>query len=200
MPRNDKYKQNVPYPILSDAPNIETAMQALVNTIVPLGVMRFSDANARAATFDSETPLVPGMVSYLIAEDRWDRLDGDLVWRPLTPGPWKPLTFASGYSAESGSPGYRIVNGEVQLRGVFRRSNGSDLITLNDQLFCTLPAEARPTASRLFVTAANFTTNGGVSRFTGRIGVLTNGQMMYLMPAGSTSDFLSLDGIRFSLT
>lgn len=200
MPRNDKYKQSVPYPVLSDVPNIETALQALVNTIVPLGVMRFADANARASTFDSETPLVPGMVSYLIAEDRYDRLDGDSVWRPLTPGPWKPLTFASGYSAYSGVPGYRIVNGEVQLRGIFKRSNNSDLTTLNDQLFCTLPTEARPPQGRLFVCAANFTTNSGVSRFTGRVAVETNGEMLYLMPAGSTSAFLSLDGIRYSLT
>lgn len=200
MPRNDLYRQEVPHPVLADVPNIETSMSALVNAVVPLTVMRFTDANERSATFSSGVSLVPGMISYLAAEDRWDRLDGDSVWRPMSPGPWKPITFASGYSASSGSPGYRIVNGSVQLRGIFKKTSNADLNAGTPQtLFCTLPAEARPPAGRIFIAAANFTTNAGVSRFSGRIDITVDGSMLYLLGVGSTSAFLSLDGISFSL-
>lgn len=200
MPKADGYGQNIQYPVLSDAPNIETAFQTAVNGMVALGVLRFANANERSATLVGTYSARPGMITYLIAEDRWDRYDGDKVWRPLTPGPWKPLTFASGYTANASSPGYRIVNGEVQLRGQFKRTNDSDLVTATATLFCTLPTEARPVGgSKVFVAAANFTTNAGVSRFSGRIDVGTNGQMNYLMGSGSTSAWLALDGIRFSI-
>jgi hypothetical protein len=51
----------------------------------------------------------------------------------------------------------------------------------------------------VFVAAANFTTSNGVSRFTGRVNIGTNGVCTFVMPAGSTGDFLYLDGVRYSI-
>ncbi|MER5501369.1 hypothetical protein ABT096_29770 [Streptomyces sp. NPDC002561] len=200
MPKADSYGQGIQYPVLSDAPNAETAFGGVVNGLAPLSVLRFANANERAATLTGAYAAQPGMISYLIAEDRWDTYGADAVWRPMSPGPWKPLTFSSGYTAFEGSPGYRIVNGDVQLRGQFKRTDGSDLVTATSTLFCNLPVEARPIgATRVFIAAANFTTSSGVSRFSGRITINSDGQAGYMMGAGSTSGWLSLDGIRYSI-
>ncbi|MFB7919233.1 hypothetical protein [Streptomyces sp. NPDC056061] len=199
MPKTDGYGQGVQYPVLSDAPNVETAFQTAVNGLVPLTVMQFVDANARTATLIGAYAPRPGMISYLVTEDRWDRYGADKVWRPMSPGPWKPLTFAKGYTAFGGSPGYRVVNGDVYLRGAFRRTAGGDLPTQVETTFMTLPAEARPSTSRVFLGASEFTTAGGVSRFFGRVIVAASGICTYIMPAGATGDFLYLDGMSFSL-
>ncbi|MEO3974378.1 hypothetical protein [Streptomyces sp. CAU 1734] len=199
MPANDAYGQGVQYPVLADPPNAETAFQTVVNGLVALTVMRFDNANDRAATLVGASAPVRGMISYLIAEDRWDRFDGDGVWRAMSPGQWKPITFASGYTAFGGSPGYRIVNGEVQLRGAFRRSSGGDLAVTTETTFLTLPTEARPPDGRVFIAAGNATTSGGITRFSGRISVQSSGVCSFFMPAGSTSEFLYLDQVRFSI-
>ncbi|WNI28656.1 hypothetical protein [Streptomyces sp. ITFR-6] len=201
MPKPDNYGQSVQYPVLSDTPNIETALQALVNGVVPLTTMRFANANERSATLTGAYKPVPGMITYLIAEDRWDRRDGDNVWRPFSPGVWKPLSYASGYTAQSGSPAYRIVNNQVQLRGTIRRTAANtDLVVNADTKFATLPAEARPTGVyRFFLAAANFVNAGGQSYFSGRVGIAPDGSMIYIMPLNSKSEWLSLDGIHFSI-
>ncbi|KDQ65752.1 hypothetical protein [Streptomyces sp. NTK 937] len=190
MPSSDGYGQGVQYPVLSDAPNAETAFQTVVNGIVGRSVLRFANANERSAQLTGPYEAVPGMISYLIAEDRWDRYGADRVWRPMSPGPWKPFTFSTGYTAEAGSPGYRIVNGSVELRGVFRRSNNANLVIGTQTTFATLPTEARPTASRAFTTPA--------SSGTGRVAALqVGGSLTYTVD--SAVGFLYLDGIRFSL-
>ncbi|MFJ6237943.1 hypothetical protein ACIQH0_28135 [Streptomyces griseus] len=199
MPTTDGYGQKVPYPVLSDAPNIELGFQGAVNALASQSVLRFANANERSATLIGTFKAVPGMISYLIAEDRWDRYDGDGVWRPMSPGPWKPLVFASGYIANTGSPGYRIINGDAQLRGAFQRTNGADLVANAETVFLTLPSEARPTSGRSFITSANFSTTGGVSTFAARIVVATSGQCSFRLPAGATSSFVYLDGIRIPL-
>lgn len=199
MPRSDAYSQGVQYPVLSDAADIESQLQSLVNGVVPKTVMRFANANARAAALTGDAAPVPGMITYLIAEDRWDRRDGDNVWRPLSPGPWKPFSFASGYSANSGAPAYRIVNGEVHLRGTISRSNNADLPVNTETRFGTLPTEARPTAWRYFIQPAQWTTKNGYSYFHARVGILLDGTMNFLLPLNSRSEWIGLDGIRFSL-
>ncbi len=199
MPRNDAYSQGVQYPVLGDAPDIEVATQTIVNGIMPKTVMRFADASARAAALSGATAPVPGMITYLIAEDRWDRRDGDNVWRPLSPGPWKPFTFASGYSANSGGPAYRIVNGEVHLRGTISRSNNADLVVNDETRFATLPTEARPNAYRYFIQPAQWTTKNGFTYFHARVGIFPDGSMNFLLPLNSRSEWIGLDGIRFSL-
>jgi hypothetical protein len=200
MPRNDAYSQGVQYPVLGDSPDIEVATQTIVNGIVPKTVMRFANANARAAALSGEAAPVPGLITYLIAEDRFDRRDGDGVWRPLSPGPWKPLALSSGYSANSGSPGYRIVNGDVHLRGTIGRSNASALATNTVTQFATLPTEARPVGGfRFFTVPTQWTTNGGATYIHGRVEVEPDGKVSYLLPIGSRSEWVGLDSIRFSI-
>ncbi|MFE5093224.1 hypothetical protein ACFRCI_23405 [Streptomyces sp. NPDC056638] len=198
MPKTDGYGQGVQYPVLSDAPNIETAFQTAVNGLAALSVLRFANANERAATLTGTYAPRPGMITYLIAEDRWDRYDGDKKWRPLTAGSWKPLTFASGYTAFGGSPGYRIVNGSVELRGAFQRTNGADLVKAVETLALTIPAEARPATARSFIVSSTYsTTSAGVPGFSGRIVVRTTGEIVFIV--GHAANFLYLDGARYSL-
>ncbi|MGP3750887.1 hypothetical protein [Streptomyces sp. IBSNAI001] len=198
MPANDGYAQKVPYPVLSDAPNIETAFRDAVNALASRGVLRFADANERAATLTGEFSAIPGMICYLIAEDRWDRFDADRKWRPMSPGGWKPITFASGYTAFGGSPGYRIVNGDVELRGAFQRTNGANLVQAEETLALTLPTEARPATSRSFVVSSTYSTSSTAGPgLSGRIVVRTTGQIVFIV--GHAANFLYLDGARYSL-
>lgn len=122
------------------------------------------------------------------------------MWRPLSPGPWKPLTLASGYSANSGSPSYRIVNGEVHLRGTISRSNGAALTANAVTEFATLPSEARPIAGlRFFLVPTQWSTNSGVTYIHARVEVDPNGKMSYLLPIGSRSEWVGLDSVSFSI-
>ncbi|MFJ3084472.1 hypothetical protein ACIPJG_32610 [Streptomyces halstedii] len=179
---------------------METAFQTVVNGIVGRSVLRFANANERSAQLTGPYAAVPGMISYLIAEDRWDRYDGDKQWRPMSPGPWKPFTYATGYVANTGSPGYRIVNGTVELRGTIKRANDADFAADSETLLGTLPTEARPTgASKFFVVATAYETISARTYLHGRIAVLPNGQMLYVIPAGGKTPWISIDGIRFNL-
>ncbi|MGV9546851.1 hypothetical protein [Streptomyces ardesiacus] len=200
MPRNDAYSQGVPYPVLGDAPDIEVATQAIVNGILPRTVMRFANANARSAALSGASKPVPGMITYLVAEDRWDRRDGDNVWRPLSPGPWKPFTFSSGYSASSGGPAYRIVNNTVELRGTFQRTNGAAFITNDETRFGTIPTEARPTGGwRYFSVATNLHSVSGVTYHSARLAVGTDGSLNFATKLNSKTTWISLDGVRYSI-
>jgi hypothetical protein len=197
MPGSDDYGQDVPYPKLSDQPNIEAALSALVNALVPLSNMIFANANERAASLPA--PVV-GMETFLVAEGRKEYYNGS-AWVPLTPGQWQPLSFATGYVANSGSPSYRVLNGEVQFRGTIKLSSGADLPNAVETLFATVPVGARPVgAPRIFAAAGNFVTSGGVSHFTARVGVDTDGLCKFIVPTGSTMEWLSLDGIRYSIS
>ncbi|WP_050987905.1 hypothetical protein [Streptomyces sp. W007] len=192
MPTTDGYGQKVPYPVMSDAPNIELAFQGAVNALTKQTVLRFANANERSATLMGAFTAVPGMLSYLIAEDRWDQFDGDGVWRPLTPGAWKPISFASGYTAFGGSPGYRIVNGCVELRGAFQRTGGTNFAQNTELTAFTLPTEARPGTARSFIAAATF--NVG---FAARLVTRVDGTVTYII--GHAANFIYLDNVRYSL-
>jgi hypothetical protein len=200
MPRSDSYSQGIQYPVLGDSPDIEVATQTIVNGIVPHTVMRFANANARAAALSGVTKPVPGMITYLVAEDRYDRRDGDGVWRPLSPGPWKPFTFSTGYGAASGGPAYRIVNNVVELRGTFQRTNGGNFITNDETRFGVLPTEARPSGGwRYFSAATNFHAVNGVSYYSARLAIATDGGMHFAVPVSAKAIWISLDGVRFSI-
>ncbi|MEU1074302.1 MULTISPECIES: hypothetical protein [unclassified Streptomyces] len=195
MPGYDSLLQNVPYPKLSDAPNIETAMAALVAALVPLNNMRFADTNARNAAIPSP---VAGMETYLVAEARKELFDGT-AWVPLTPGPWVPLTFKTGYTANSGNPGFRIVGDMVQLRGIIQKVGGGQMVTspANGWLdVATLPISARPAVTKDMPIAVEWQSNNQTARLsvatdgTLRIGILTN------LSAWPT--WASLDGVQFA--
>lgn len=201
MPKSDSYGQNVQYPILADAPNIETAFQTMVNGVVPQTVMRFANANARAAALVGSFAPLPGMITYLIAEDRYEGRMQDGSWQPLTPAPWQPLTLKSGYSVNSGSPGYRIVNGTVQLRGRIKRTNNGQFATGTDWIFATLPASVLPSTYSYWVTPVEM----GAGIYYGRTQLNSDtGELMVQTPPGATSTtnglkWTGLDGLSYSL-
>lgn len=194
MAGSDSYGQNVPYPKLNDVPNAETGFGSMANALAALSNMTFANANARASTLT--TPVV-GMETYLVAEGRKEYYDGT-QWTTITPGQWKPIPFASGYVALSGSPSYRIVNGMVQMRGTGQRSNGAPLVPMSQlHVVTNLPAEARPTGSRWFAVATEWTNS-----IYARLEVNADGTMNLIVPeqTGTAPSWFGLDGVSFSLT
>ncbi|MFE7399609.1 hypothetical protein [Streptomyces sp. NPDC057557] len=206
MPKTDGYGQGVQYPVLSDAPNIETAFQTAVNGLAALSVLRFANANERAATLTGTYAPRPGMITYLIAEDRWEARQANGTWLLLSDGPWQPLAFSSGYAAYGGSPGWRRkAGGGIELRGRVRRSNNGNLINDGSIVqFASLPSSVAPAAVRYFITATNRVTSGGVTHYTARVEVSSDTAIRYTVEAGggigTTQDppWFSLDGIQFS--
>jgi hypothetical protein len=206
MPSNDSYGQGVQYPVLSDTPNIETATATLVNGVVPLSVMRFANANARAAALTGASTPRPGMITYLIAEDRWEARQGDNTWLLLSDGPWTPLAFSSGYAANAGSPGWRRkAGGGIELRGTVKRSNNGNLITDGTIVqFATLPSAVAPATGRYYVTGSNRVTTSGVTHYTARVEVGSDAALRYTVEAGGgtgttqSPPWFALDGIQFS--
>lgn len=206
MPRNDSYSQGVQYPVLGDAPDIEAAMQTLVNGFVPMLVMRFANANARAAALTGPTKPVPGMVTYLVAEDRWEGRQADGTWLLLSDGPWQPLTYKTGYTAHSGSPGWRKkAGGGIELRGRVRKTSGGPFEDNGDLIpFASVPGSVAPAAFRYFQVPSKRITVSGVTRFTARVEVTTDGDLQYTVEngggVGTSGDpgWIALDGIMFS--
>ncbi|WP_329168304.1 hypothetical protein OG709_29895 [Streptomyces sp. NBC_01267] len=157
MPKNDNYLQNVPYPVLSDAPNIETATSGIVNSVVPLTNMTFSNSNARAAAVPRP---VDGMETYLVAEQRKEvYVNG--TWQEVIRGTlgWANVALPSGYRAYVGStigPRVRRVGPIVYLEGRLEKTSGS--IAAADSLTIgTVPTAYRPVGhyAEGFVTSSN---------------------------------------------
>ncbi|MGI5404131.1 hypothetical protein ACQEVG_32715 [Streptomyces sp. CA-135486] len=97
MPSYDKYDQKVPYPKLSDAPNIETAMRDLVNAAVANTALHFDSATDRAATLTGASAPFLGMLTWLDDVKRFEYYDGT-TWKRLVPpkaGNVELLTFTS---------------------------------------------------------------------------------------------------------
>ncbi|MFF4478685.1 hypothetical protein ACFY1A_16945 [Streptomyces sp. NPDC001520] len=200
MPKNDLFGQGVQYPALSDVPDIETALGGIVNGLVGRTVLRFANANARAAALTGSSAPVPGMITYLVAEDRYDARMADGTWQPLSPGPWKPLSLSTGMVTHSGNPGYSLTNGMVSLRGRLARSNGGQYTTGTTWQLATLPSAYRPTANMYMVTPIEI----GAGIYYGRTEILTTGEINVITPPGSTSTvngmhWTGLDGLSYSL-
>jgi len=167
--------------------------------------MRFENANARAAALSGDTKPVPGMITYLIAEDRWEGRQANGTWLLLSDGPWSPLSYSNGHSAQGGSPGWRKkAGGGIELRGLVKRNTGK----LNDSneamKFGAIPAAVAPATSRFFLVGTARITVGGVTRMTARVEVKSNGDLVYFAEneggQGTVSSpaWFSLDGIQFS--
>lgn len=190
----DDYGQNIPYPLLNEKPNAQTGFGNMANAIAQRSNMVFANANARASSMPS--PVV-GMETYLVAEGRKEYFDGT-QWSPITPGQWKPISFGTGYTARSGSPAYRISNGMVFMRGTFQRTNGAPFVPMtNLQIVTSLADEIRPTATRYFAVATEWTNS-----IYGRVEVNTAGNMWAIVPeqTGTAPSWIGLDGVSYSLT
>lgn len=196
MPGTDDYGQEVPYPKLSDAPNIEAAMSALVNGVVPLTNMIFANANERAASVPAP---VAGMESYLVAEARKEYYNGS-AWVSMTPGPWTPLPFNAGYNARAGNPGFQIVGDMVRLRGLVQRTDAGQMHTTDADPWlevAALPIGARPATTKDVIVAVEWRSNNQSARLSiGVDGVLSIGIVtnLSLFPT-----WASLDGVEFGI-
>lgn len=106
---------------------------------------------------------------------------------------WTAATYNTGWATYSATDWgaaeyFRTVDGMVFLRGLVKRSSGTETTMF------TLPTGYRPTVGRLFTAAAS----GGVAR----VDVQTSGNVVYqYTQAGSVTitDWLSLNGIGFSV-
>ncbi|MCY0926222.1 hypothetical protein OTB20_08385 [Streptomyces sp. H27-H1] len=192
MPGIDDLGQGIPYPLLSDPPNIESALSSMVDSAVPRMNMRFANANARAATIPSP---VAGMECYLIAEKRKELYDG-AAWVTITPSGWVPITFASGYQARAGSPSYRILNSCVELRGSVQRVGFTPFIKGTGFSIATLPTICRPPHYRTYAVATEWATD-----MYARLEVTPDGEVEIGIPTitGTAARWLCLDGVRYSL-
>lgn len=209
MPLFDSKGQQIPYPVLTDKPNAQSAFQNLVEAVTPKVVMTFASASVRGATLPNPTA---GMVSWLLDVKRLEVYDGG-AWVAFSVGTsvWKPLNLASGYSDaedlnnEQGPAEYRVVNlsgvDALMFRGGFHvtyQSNGFppnwDSVKLGGRLNNTpFPAHLLPAYRRtipLACSAANSTTS------TVKLDVDPNGYA-YLVGVSDSKDsppWVSLNG------
>ncbi|MBA0054303.1 hypothetical protein E0L36_26660 [Streptomyces sp. AJS327] len=115
MPLFDTRGQQIPYPVLTDKPNAQTAFQNLVEASVPKMVMTFASASVRGATIPDPTA---GMVCWLADVKRLEVYDGG-AWVAFSTGTsaWTNIPLVSGYSSpnnaddnQQGPVQYRVVN------------------------------------------------------------------------------------------
>lgn len=210
--QTDSYGQGIPYPTLSDKPNIQTLGQGIVDGIVPQTIMRFPSASVRNATITSP---VAGMQTWLDDVTRLEVYDGE-AWASVASGRtiWTDLDVNSDYAADGaaidgtgnndqGHPAYRIVDlfGEpaIMLRGGvgIRYSNGSPIggktITAT-----ALPQLARPPHLRT-VPAACSSTASVVNSV--KLDITTSGDLSIVGIGGSQNQppWVSLNGVLCSL-
>jgi hypothetical protein len=188
------YGQAVNFALLGDAPDAQVLASDLGNGALARGLLRFDSATHRGAQLTGLAAPVEGMATYLRDTDSIQYYTGS-AWVPLTPGPWVTLPLASGISARSGSPAYRLVNGSVQIRGTVEHTDASVFPNGGGATLATLPAGYRPTGSRYHVQPTEWTAN-----IHCRVEVLPTGEIVAIIPVsgGSSPHWIGLDGIEYS--
>ncbi len=83
MPLTDSKGQNIPYPLLTDRANIETAGGNMAEAVAEKVVMTFASASVRNATLTEPTS---GMTTWLQDTSRMEIFDGN-EWRPVSVNP-----------------------------------------------------------------------------------------------------------------
>jgi hypothetical protein len=154
LPGTDPYGQGVPYALLSDVPNAQTATTGIVDALTPKVVMTFASASVRGATI--ATP-VAGMVTWLQDIRQLQLYDGT-TWSTIASGSstWTTIALGSGYTHNGNSQGnvqYRVVNlfGEsaIMLRGGANVTYSGNVAPNSGVINASpLPTAARPTTLR----------------------------------------------------
>lgn len=195
MPTPDNYGQGVQLPVLADGPNAQT-IGTSIGSVVPQTVMRFASAAGRAAVLTGAEAPVPGMVGYLVAEDRFEGYTSGQGWVPLTPGPWIPLTLASGYVANDAAPAFRLINGSVELRGQIAKSDGTVFVNNTPgYVIANLGTGYKPADPFEGIGATELAIN-----YYCRQQITPDGAITVYIPTGGTPHWVGLDNIRFSTT
>lgn len=197
MPTTDPYGQSINFASLTDAPDAEKLVHDLLDAAVSRLNMRFASAAARAAQLAGAAAPVPGMITYLVAEDRYEARMGDGTWRTISSGAWVPLSFASGYAPRTGSPSYRLLGDSVELRGTIERTTAAPFAKGTALTIATLPVGARPAAWKYFPIATEWAAD-----MYARAEVDTAGHVIITIPPSTATgaSWASLDSVRFSLT
>lgn len=186
MPGTDIYGQNVPYPKLSDKPNAEAALSALVGGVVSLSNMTFANANARAAALSSP---VAGMETYLVAEKRkdiWNGTSWQQVSSVATYGPYTPIwdgLSSLGSATKSG----RFITSGNRVRAVMDLTAGASASLGTEKITVTLPV---PAAN---VGDANFGWQG-VGRYSANDGTAWKQLIAFVAPASTTATVFAVRG------
>lgn len=203
--QSDSYGQGIPYPTLTDKPNIQTMGSGIVDGIVPQTVMRFPSASVRASTI--HTPIA-GMTTYLVDEQRVDVFDGDR-WSAIPSGTpvWETFPLdETNWSHDTDNQGafmYRVVSffGEptIMLRGGITRKTSYPgsfpaYFRLNDG---SLPQLARPVSKRPMLAACSATGSGGLVL---KIELGTDGNIdVYGIGGDTVPPWISFNGVFCSL-
>ncbi|APE21419.1 MULTISPECIES: hypothetical protein [Streptomyces] len=197
MSTTDPYGQSISIAALTDAPNAQALAAGIADAVAPRTVMRFTSASARTAALTGAAAPVAGMVTYLATEDRYEGRMADGTWQALSPGPWIPIEFASGFVARFGSPAYRVVNGAAEMRGNFEKSDGTPFTKGVALTIINLPAAVHPPAYRYFTCATELAADVYC-----RIEVTPDGDVQLVIPTstGTAASWASLDNVRYSLT
>lgn len=193
----DDFGQAIPYLDYTDIPDLNAWGSALVGAVAQQTVMRFASASSRGATLTGATAPVPGMLCYLVSEDRFEAYTSGQGWIPVTPGPWATLPYGTGYQGFAGNPGYRLINGTVQLRGQVSKTDGT-VFTSNGTTgyaIATLPSGFRPTYTVELPAAQELATNYVCRQQIGTDGVITA-----FIETGGNPHWVGLDGLSFPVT
>lgn len=179
MPGQDDLSQNVQFPVLSDAPNIENDLRTLVGGVVPKLNMIFANAAERAANLPAP---VEGMETYLVAEQRKEvRANG--AWQEVIRGTlgWTNVSLSFGYRAYVGStigPRVRRVGPIVYMEGRLEKTSGTDIPASDSLTLGIIPAAYRPVGH--YAEMACTTSNAGTGTPLARIEVWnTDGSIRY---------------------
>ncbi|MFF9568509.1 hypothetical protein [Streptomyces sp. NPDC014685] len=132
-----------PVPSGGDAPDGPAQLAAIATTIDPHLVQHCADVADRDALYST----APARTVAVAANGQtWIKTsDTANTWVSLwEPAPaWKPLSLASGMAPGSTTPQYKVIGGQVYVRGRIVRADDSVLIG-DGQVLAPVPAEARP--------------------------------------------------------
>lgn len=95
--------QGIAVPVLADAPNLESAVDTVVDGLVTRSVMRFDSAAHRGAVLTGGNPPVEGMLTWLRDQDKYECYNGS-AWQPLVQEAW--TTYSPTWTGGSPAPNY----------------------------------------------------------------------------------------------
>lgn len=173
------------------------------------GLDTYGQARLGAATV-TEVPLIVSGYSASHTGDlqRWRQYDtgatlarigpDGTVYAPnVTPTTWTNISLASGlvaFGSGTAPPQYRLIGDRVFLRGVFKKSNGTDFTASAD--VGTLPPSASPPYLSYALGPSNFVNDEDHVRME----ISSAGVIHFILRSGHTPAWISIENINFSRT